>query len=187
MNSTWYNSSYNNRYENPIIYVAPTSFANPTDAHMHLGVMNYDSEYLRYIMPTLYDIESFQTPPLVSSVLGELVSPELQENVDNLNQVITTRLREENKRKIQNTTSAAFADMALRRLAQQETFAGNPDGENNQKLIRKRIMESIRKEQDNLGVPVIIQADGSGNSSFMIDEHGLPVMVSNPDANVIVI
>ena len=181
-----YGSSYNNGHKNPIIYVAPTSFAYPTDANTHLGVMDYDPEYLEYIMPPLHDIEALQAPPLVGTVPGELVLPERLESVDNFNRVYTKRFRDENEKNIQNAKSAALEDMALRRLAQQETFAGNPDGENNQKLRRKRIMESIRK-QNMSGTPVIIETDGEfyDNSSIFIDEYGLPVMVRNPEVVMI--
>lgn len=220
MNSTWYDSSYNagydpasylalaaaagtvapsrtevrGGYEPPIIYVAPTSFARPTDANMHLGVMRYDPEYIRENMPEFHTIE----PPMP---IGPLVNPELRERLERAYETVVTLQRKNNSEMAERVATAAVEDMELRRLAQRETLQGIY-GEYNERLKTKRIQESIQREHlkdrvnrkqiaeriqrrriANGGRPVHIQADGEfyDNAQMFTDEHGLHVMVHNPD------
>ncbi len=194
MNSTWYGSSYNDGYENPIIYVAPTSFAHPTDANMHLGVMDYDPEYIRENMPDFHTIEPMMT-------IGPLVRPELREKVERAYETLVNLQRNENERMATDAARDAIEDMKLRRLAQWETLQGIY-GQYNERLKTKRMQESIQRERlkervnrkriaesiqrerrANGGRPVNIQADGEfyDNAQMITDEHGLHIMVTNPN------
>lgn len=203
MNSTWYGSSYNDGYENPIIYVAPARFAYPTDANMHLGVMDYDPEYIRENPPNYHTIE----PPMP---IGSSVSPELRERSERAYETLVNLQRNDNERMAKVVENDAVEDMKLRRLAQLETFQGiygqynkrletkrMQESIQRERLERKRIQESIQREnrerkriqesikrerRANGGLPVNIQVDGEfyNNVQMITDEHGLHAIVVNP-------